>query len=244
MQKTVKRVALVTGAGRGIGYEIAEQLARKDLTVVLGVREEEKGVTARDRMVEQGLDAHFVRLDVQDPVAIKAALGRIMDAFERLDVLVNNAGIMIDGQTSILKLEMTQLRDTLETNTIGPLLLSQACIAIMQKHDYGRIVNISSTLGSLAEIVSPDSSHSGVKAPSYRLSKTLLNGLTALLARELRGSNILVNSVCPGWVRTEMGGPRAPVSPQEAAKTPVWLATLPDDGPTGGFFRNRRPIAW
>jgi NAD(P)-dependent dehydrogenase (short-subunit alcohol dehydrogenase family) len=114
----------------------------------------------------------------------------------------------------------------------------------MKANNYGRIVNMSSTLGSLSDIASPDSPHADVQAPAYRLSKTILNGLTVLLASEVRGTNILVNSACPGWVSTDMGGPQAPLSPEQGADTPVWLATLPDDGPSGGFFRERQPIPW
>jgi NAD(P)-dependent dehydrogenase (short-subunit alcohol dehydrogenase family) len=114
----------------------------------------------------------------------------------------------------------------------------------MSENHYGRIVNMSSTMGSLTDIARPDSSYAEVQSPAYRLSKTLLNGITVLLAKELRGSNILVNSACPGWVRTEMGGDRAPLSPRQGAATPVWLATLPDDGPTGGFFQKRQPVPW
>lgn len=244
MASTEKRVALVTGANKGIGFEIAKQLAEKELTVVVGSRDETRGVQARDKLVDLGLDAHFTLLDVTDATSVQAALGRITDTFGRLDVLVNNAGIQLDGQSGILELEPTLLHNTLETNAFAPLLLSQACTPIMKRHRYGRIVNISSTLGSLAEIINPDSDYDAVKTPAYRMSKTLLNAITALLAKELRGSNILVNSVCPGWTRTDMGGPDAPRSPAEAAETPVWLATLPDDGPTGGFFRDHRPIPW
>lgn len=136
------------------------------------------------------------------------------------------------------------LQNTIETNAYGPLLLSQACIPLMKANGYGRIVNISSTLGALSDIANPESPYTGVDSPAYRISKTLLNAMTVLLAKELRGSNILVNSVCPGWVRTDMGGPRAPRSVEEAVETPVWLATLPDGGPTGGFFRDRQPIPW
>jgi len=135
-------------------------------------------------------------------------------------------------------------QNTLETNTFGPLLLSQACVPLMKRNRYGRIVNMSSSLGSLTEIANPDSIHAQVRSPAYRMSKTLLNGITVLLAKELMGTNILVNSACPGWVRTQMGGERAPLSPEQGAETPVWLATLPDDGPTGGFFRDRQPIPW
>ncbi|MFO8085940.1 MAG: SDR family oxidoreductase [Desulfobacterales bacterium] len=244
MNSADKRVALVTGANRGIGFEIAGQLASKNMTVIIGARDETKGVEARDRLAARNMDIHFVLLDVADQTTIQAAAGKIRDKFGRLDVLVNNAGILIDSHTRILELSLTLLENTLETNAFGPLLLSQACVPFMKKKGYGRIVNMSSTLGSLTDITNPDSAYEKVQSPAYRLSKTLLNGITVLLAKELRGTNILVNSVCPGWVRTRIGGEQAPIKPKQAAETPVWLATLPDDGPTGGFFRERRPISW
>ena len=159
-------------------------------------------------------------------------------------MLVNNAGILIDPQTNYLDLDQDTLNQTLVTNAFGPMLLSQTSLPLMKRNNFGRIVNMSSTLGSLTDMADPDSDYTGVLSPAYRLSKALLNGVTVLLAKELRGTNILVNSACPGWVRTEMGGDRAPLSPAQGAETPVWLATLPDDGPTGGFFREKRPIAW
>lgn len=244
MNTTPKRVALVTGANRGIGFEIARQLAHKDITLLLGARDAESGLEAKERLTAQQLDVHLVPIDVSDQTSIHAAIGKIKDMFGRLDVLVNNAGILTDGQTRILELSLSLFQNTLDTNALGPLLLSQACIPLMKKNGYGRIVNVSSTLGSLNDIINPDSSYTEIQAPAYRLSKTVLNGLTVLLAKELCGTNILVNAVCPGWVRTRMGGDEAPVTPAEAAETPVWLATLPDDGPTGGFFRQRRPIPW
>ena len=244
MQKSIKRVALITGANRGIGFEIARQLALKKLTVLIGARSDERGIEAQNKLADQGLDVHFIRVDVTDPLSLEAAVGRIKDEFKRLDVLVNNAGIQIDGETQLLELGLTLFQNTLVTNAFGPLLLSQACVPIMKKMDYGRIVNISSSMGSLMDIASPDSSYAEVQAPAYRLSKTLLNGITVLLAKELQGTNILVNSACPGWVQTEMGGDRAPLSPEQGAATPVWLATLPDDGPTGGFFREQQPGPW
>jgi len=244
MTQPSQRVALVTGANRGIGFAIAERLAGSNYIVVLGVRDAKKGKQARGQLADQGWDVHDVILDVTDATTIQAALGKIKDRFGRLDVLVNNAGIQIDGDTTILELARTTLQNTLETNAFGPLLLSQACIPLMKANGYGRIVNISSTLGALSEIANPESSYTGVDSPAYRFSKSLLNAVTVLLAKELRGSNILVNSACPGWVRTDMGGPGAPLSAEEAAETPVWLATLPDGGPTGGFFRDRQPIPW
>jgi NAD(P)-dependent dehydrogenase (short-subunit alcohol dehydrogenase family) len=244
MKHSSQRVALVTGANRGIGFAVAEQLARRELTVILGCRDAEKGEQARTFLANSGLGVHDTLLDVTDATSIQAALGRIRDTFGRLDVLVNNAGIQIDGDTDILKLARVMLQNTLETNAFGPLLLSQACIPLMRANGYGRIVNISSTLGLLSDMSDPESDHTSVSSPAYRISKTLLNAVTMLLAKELRASGILVNAVCPGWTRTDLGGPQAPLSPREAADTPVWLATLPDDGPTGGFFRDRQSIPW
>jgi NAD(P)-dependent dehydrogenase (short-subunit alcohol dehydrogenase family) len=244
MPQPEKRTALVTGANKGIGFEIARKLGEKGITVLLGAREDSKGQETAARLASSGMRVHPIRIDVTDPTSIQSAVGRIKDKFQRLDILVNNAGILIDPQTGILELSPTVFQNTLETNAFGPLLLSQACVPLMKIHRYGRIVNMASTLGSLTDIVHPDSAYGEVKASAYRLSKTLLNGITALMAKELRGSNILVNSACPGWVRTDMGGSEAPLTPAEGADTPVWLATLPDDGPTGGFFRERQPIPW
>jgi len=239
-----KRVALVTGANKGIGFEIARQLAEKNIKVVLGTRNVDRGAAACSRLTAEGLDADHVQIDVNQARSIAAATGKIRDRSGRLDILVNNAGIMIDTQSDILELDPVIFRNTLETNALGPLLLAQACAPIMKLNGYGRIVNMASTLGALSEIASPESPYSDVRVPAYRLSKTLLNGITVLLAKELRNTNILVNSACPGWVRTDMGGPEAPLSPRQGAETPVWLATLPDGGPTGGFFRDRQPIPW
>ena len=244
MQKPIERIALVTGANRGIGFEIARQLALKKITVLMGARHEKRGLEAQNNLAEQGLDVHFIPIDVTDPTTMEAAVSRIKDKFRGLDILVNNAGIMLDAETRLLELGGILLQNTLETNAFGPLLLSQACVPIMRQHRYGRIVNMSSTLGSLTDIANPDSAHAEVQSPSYRLSKILLNGITVLLAKELRGTNILVNSVCPGWVQTDMGGDQAPISPEQGAATPVWLATLPDGGPSGGFFREQQPVPW
>jgi NAD(P)-dependent dehydrogenase (short-subunit alcohol dehydrogenase family) len=239
-----RRVALVTGANRGIGLEIARQLSDLGISVVIGSRDPAQGKAAAASLQNDRREVHSQLIDVTRANTIQSAVGQILDQFGRIDILVNNAGIMIDAGTNILELDLTIFQNTLETNALGPLLLSQACIPHMLVNDYGRIVNISSTLGSLTDIASPDSSYALVLSPAYRLSKALLNGLTALLAKELRGTNILVNSACPGWVRTHVGGDQAPLMPAQGAETPVWLATLPDDGPTGGFFREKRAIPW
>jgi NAD(P)-dependent dehydrogenase (short-subunit alcohol dehydrogenase family) len=239
-----RRVALVTGANRGIGLEIARQLADLGLRVIIGARDLARGEAAAEALQNDRREIHSQMLDVTQAHTIQSAIGQIVDQFGRLDILVNNAGIMIDAETTILELDLTLFQNTLETNALGPLLLSQVCIPHMRANDYGRIVNISSTLGSLTDIASPDSAYAVVLSPAYRLSKALLNGLTALLAKDLRDTNILVNSACPGWVRTRLGGDQAPLMPAQGAETPVWLATLPDDGPRGGFFREKRPIPW
>jgi len=244
MTNSEKRVALITGANKGIGFEIARQLAMKQITVLLGARHEQRGLQAQDKLSSLGLEAYFLLLDVADALSVQAAVGRIKDEFKRLDILVNNAGILIDRKTGLRELSISILQNTLETNTFGPLLLSQACIPLMKANHYGRIVNISSSLGSLTEMAAPESHYAEVHSPAYRLSKTVLNGITVMLAAEMRGTNILVNSACPGWVRTDLGGSQAPRSPEQGADTPVWLATLPDGGPTGGFFRDRQPIPW
>ena len=244
MTPSEKKVALVTGANKGIGFEIARQLAQLEITVLIGARDQDRGISASEQLQSAGLDTHFIHVDVVRATSIEAAIGKIRDEFKRLDILVNNAGIQIDTESGILELDPVIFQNTLETNALGPLLMAQATVPIMKVNGFGRIVNLVSTLGSLAEIASPDSPYNSVLSPAYRLSKTLLNGITVLLAKELRGSNILVNSLCPGWVRTDMGGDAAPLTPEQGADTPVWLATLPDDGPTGGFFRERQPIPW
>ncbi len=240
-----QRIALVTGANRGLGFAICRQLAQRGIAVILASRDFDKGQAACTKLNREGFDVcHTVQLDVNSEDSIQSTMEQLSRSFGRLDILVNNAGIVVDDKATILDMKADVLQTTLKTNFYGPLALCQGCIPIMRADNYGRIVNISSTLGSLADITDVDSLYSGSQTPAYRLSKTLLNGLTALIAREVKDDNILVNSVCPGWIRTDMGGSQAPLSPEEGADTPVWLATLPDDGPSGGFFRERERIAW
>ena len=244
MTKHDQRVALVTGANRGIGYTIAKGLAEGDIMVVLGARDAKKGAAAASKLQSEGLTAYFELLDVTSEKSIQAVVANIQTRFNRLDILINNAGILIDGDAHTLNVSQDILLKTLHTNVLGPLMLCQDCIPLMKAGGYGRIVNMSSTLGSLAEMTDPDSGYAGVETPAYRLSKAALNAITALVAKKVRHENILVNSVCPGWVRTDMGGDQAPLTPEQGADTPLWLATLPDDGPTGGFFTERQQISW
>ncbi len=239
-----KRVALVTGANRGIGYAISRRLGEENITVIMGARDPKKGMEACSRLQGEGLDVHFELLDVTDEKSIKTAIESIRTHFGRLDILVNNAGIMIDGEEDALNVNQETIQKTMQTNVMGPLMLCQCCIPLMQAGGYGRIVNMASKLGSLTEMADPRSAHAGIRTPAYRLSKAALNCITTLLAKEVCDDNILVNSACPGWVRTDIGGDQAPLTPEQGADTPVWLATLPDGGPTGGFYRERTLIPW
>lgn len=231
------RVAIVTGANRGIGLEICRQLARLGHRVVLTSRDAAKGKAACKSLSDAGLVVTYCKLDVTSARSINALTAFVTRTFGRADILVNNAGVMLDGRgTRFLDSELATYRATFDTNVWGPLLLSQALLPLMQKHRYGRIVNLSSGLGQLTGM--------GNNTPAYRMSKTALNALTCIVAAEAQGTNVLVNAACPGWVRTDMGGAGAPRSVEQGADTPVWLATLPDNGPTGGYFRDRKSIPW
>jgi NAD(P)-dependent dehydrogenase (short-subunit alcohol dehydrogenase family) len=231
-----RRVALVTGANRGIGLEICRQLARKGARVVLTARDPGRGQAAAEQLAQEGFDVVFHPLDVNDPEAIDRAAAFLRDEQRGIDILVNNAGVFLDQRRGALDVPMQTVRTTLETNLLGAWRLIQALVPMMRWRGYGRIVNVSSGLGAMSEMAGGYS--------AYRISKAGLNALTRIVADELRGTNILVNAMCPGWVKTEMGGPNAMVPVEKGADTAVWLATLPDGGPTGGFFRERRPIAW
>ena len=230
------KVAVVTGANRGIGLEICRQLARQGIHTILTSRDQAKGQAARQELADAGLDIGYRQLDVTDAKSVPDLAAHLQQEYGRLDILVNNAGIAIDKGTSVLHTDLDTLRQTMETNLYGPLRLCQALVPLMRRQKVGRIVNISSSMGQLSSM--------GNEAPSYRMSKAALNALTRILAAYLEDTGILVNSMCPGWVRTDMGGRSASRSVEEGADTAVWLATLPDDGPTGGFFRDRKPIPW
>jgi NAD(P)-dependent dehydrogenase (short-subunit alcohol dehydrogenase family) len=240
MNSEAQRVALVTGANRGIGLEISRRLAARGFQVVLSGRD----LAAVEQAAASLPGARARRLDVRDRARIPVVVAELLEEIGRIDVLVNNAGIQRDGPESIAALPLSILDQTLATNLLGPLALTQAVLPAMRRHDYGRIVNMASSLGAFAHILDPASPFDAVDSPAYRLSKGTLNLMTALFARDLRDSNVLVNSACPGWVRSGCGSERAPLSVEEGADTPVWLATLPDGGPSGGFFRERQAIPW
>lgn len=223
----------MTGGNRGIGLEVCRQLARKGLRVVLSARHTEEGRRAAEALQADGFDVVFERLDVARDASVDDCARRLLREGIHVDVLINNAAIFPSG--TLLRTTQEMLRETLEVNFFGPVRTCQAFVPAMIRAGYGRVVNVSSGAGAFAE---------GLEGPAaYALSKAALNALTVKLASEVRG-DVKVNAVCPGWVRTRMGGPGAPVEPEEAAETIVWLATLPARGPTGGFFRNRRRIRW
>jgi NAD(P)-dependent dehydrogenase (short-subunit alcohol dehydrogenase family) len=228
-------IAIVTGANRGIGFEICRQLARRGIQVIMTSRDETKGEAAQQKLANEGLGVAYHPLDVTNSESIQRLANDIRQQYGRLDVLINNAGIEID-QRGVLDTDIDTIRTTMETNVYGPWRLVQGMAPLMEQGGHGRIVNLSSGMGKLSDM--------GSGSPAYRMSKTALNALTRMLAAEFRQTNILVNSMCPGWVKTDMGGAGAPRSVEQGADTAVWLATLPDDGPTGGFFRDREPIPW
>ncbi|MEO0671780.1 MAG: SDR family NAD(P)-dependent oxidoreductase [Pseudomonadota bacterium] len=235
------RAALISGGNRGIGLEIGRQLMRAGYQVALGARDPGAGQQAADAFAAEGLEPAVVPLDVTYGASAEAAVAETYRLFGRIDVLVNNAGILIDrptedGANSVARIPIDIVNATFQTNTIGALRLTQACLPVMQAAGYGRIVNMSSGLGQLSDM------SGGMLA--YRMSKVAMNAMTATLAAELGQGPIKVNAMAPGWVRTDMGGANASRSVEEGADTAVWLAQLPEDGPTGKFFQDREEIAW
>lgn len=226
-------IALVTGANRGLGRETARQLLAAGHMVLVAARQED---AARATAAELGERAIPLRLDVTSTDDIAAAVEQVRERFGHLDVLVNNAAIHYDTWQHAAGADLGVVREAAETNVYGPWQLIQAMLPLLRAGSHQRIVNVSSGAGSLTEMTSGST-------PAYSITKAALNALTRMLAADLRGDGILVNAVCPGWVATDMGGPGGrPVS--EGAAGIVWAATLPDGGPTGGFFRDRKAIAW
>jgi NAD(P)-dependent dehydrogenase (short-subunit alcohol dehydrogenase family) len=235
MSDKTGRIALVTGANRGIGFEVCRQLAEKGFVVLLTARDAKKARVAADDLRNASRIEPRV-MNVDDPNSIAKAAADVASQYQRLDVLVNNAGINYDTWETVENADINgTVIETITTNLLGPWRVCQAFLPLLRKSRAGRIVNVSSESGSLA--------HMGAGPPAYQVTKAALNALTRTLAGELRGSHILVNSVCPGWVATDMGGSGGrPVA--EGAAGIVWAATLPDNGPTGGFFQDRKPLPW
>lgn len=226
-------VALVTGGNRGIGLEVCHRLARSGLRVILGSRDLGRGRDAARTLAAEGLDVSVEELDVGDPESVRACARRLKESGTHVDILINNAGVY--PTTGILQVDEATAQEALQVNLLGALRTCQAFVPGMVSRGYGRVVNVSSGGGSITE---------DVPGPgAYGFSKAALNALTRMVANAVRG-DVKVNAVCPGWVATDMGGTAAPRSPEQGADTIVWLATLPEDGPTDGFFRDRRSIPW
>jgi NAD(P)-dependent dehydrogenase (short-subunit alcohol dehydrogenase family) len=231
-------VALVTGANRGIGREVARQLAERGYEVLLGARDADRATAAAQELAAStGAEVRPVVLDVSDPASILAAGERVHDDPGRLDVLVNNAGIGSDFGVSGTEPDFAAIQRALDTNFFGAYRVTVSLLDLLRASPHPRIVNVSSGMGGIAEM--------GGWSPGYRVSKASLNAMTRILSTELHGDGVLVNSACPGFVNTDMGGPMgAQKSVEDGAAGVVWLATLPDDGPSGGFFRDGAPVAF
>ena len=233
--KARMKTALVTGANKGIGYEVACQLAKKGFHVFVGARNRDAGRKAAEEIVEQGGKATFLEIDVSDNDSVTTAAHEFSRVVDHLDVLVNNAGIMLDGDDAILKIRDDLVRKTFETNTLGPLRVTRAFVPLLAKSKAPRVINVSSGGGQLT-------GGADGWSPAYCISKTALNGVTSQLAAAL--PKFAVNSVCPGWVRTDMGGRNATRSVQHGADTIVWLAGEAPQNLTGKFLRDRKEIPW
>jgi NAD(P)-dependent dehydrogenase (short-subunit alcohol dehydrogenase family) len=233
MSDAARRVALVSGGNRGIGLEVVRQLGGLGWEVILGARNLKKGEAARRSLGAASVTV--MPLDVVDPEAAPRIAAAVSARFGRCDALINNAAVHYDDWETATRADFRIVREAFETNVFGAWRLAAALAPLMRAQRYGRIVNVSSEAGSLASM--------GAGAPAYATSKAALNALTRVLAAELKGTGILVNAVCPGWVATDMGGQGGrPVA--EGAAGVVWAATLPDDGPSGGFFRDGVPLPW
>jgi NAD(P)-dependent dehydrogenase (short-subunit alcohol dehydrogenase family) len=242
---TTKRIALVTGANKGIGLETARQLGQQDVTVVIGARDPKKGEQAADQLREEKIDAHAVEIDVSSQESIEKAAAQLGRDFGRLDILINNAGVMLDDPTKKPSEQPLDVwRKTFETNVFGLIATTRAFLPLLRKSPAGRIVNLSSILGSITYHATPGSPTYGSSMAAYNVSKAAVNAYTVQLAYELKDSSIKVNAVHPGWVKTEMGGDGATMEIRDGAKTSVALATVGNDGPNGAYLHMDENLPW
>lgn len=236
MSSTQSRVALVTGANRGIGLETCRQLLAHGVRVVMTGRDERALAAARKKLAVPDESATTVAMDITDVASIESAHEEIAARVGAVDIVVNNAAVLLSENSSVLDIPGEAFEQTFETNLFGAIEVCRVFVPGMAQRRYGRVVNVSSGAGQLTRM--------STYAPAYSMSKAALNAFTRILAATYQGAGVLVNSVDPGWVRTDMGGPGAPRSVEEGADTIVWLAMLSADGPTGGFFHNRRSVPW
>ena len=245
---TEKKVALITGANKGLGLETARQLGKEGIIVLIGARDAGRGNKAVDELKNQGMDAQYVHLDLEAPATFIEAYKLIESRYGKLDILVNNAGINGEksewGENTVARTTQVDLRKTFDTNFFNLIELTQILLPLIEKAHAGRIVNLSSILGSLELHASPGSPIYNMKGFAYDASKTALNQFTVHLAYALKDTNVKVNSAHPGWVKTDLGTDAAPMEVKDGAKTSVWLATLPADGATGGYFHMQDRLPW
>ena len=240
-----KRIALITGANKGIGFETARQLGKQEVTILLGARDAAKGEAAAARLRGEGLDVRSLPLDVTETDSIRRAVDKVTQEFGRLDILINNAGVMVDDQTKkVSEQSLDAWRTTFDTNVFGLVATTQAFLPLLRKSAAGRIVNLSSILGSNTLHSDPQSPIYDFKVPAYNVSKSAVNAYTVQLAYELRDTRIKVNAAHPGWVKTEMGGEGATMELPDGAKTSVALSTLAADGPTGSYTHMGEALPW
>ena len=230
-----KQIAVVTGANRGLGFATARALAEDDYHVILTARSSEKAETAAQKLADDGVEVQPRVLDVSSDDSVDAFFAWLSEEHGRIDVLVNNAGSTFGGHASTLDVPARTVLEAVDTNTLGAFRMLQHTLPMMNAQGYGRVVDVSTGMAGLTEM------NGG--SPAYRISKTALNAVTRIFHAEAE-QNVKINSVCPGWVRTDMGGPRATRSVEEGIAGIVWAATLDDDGPSGGFFRDGDPIPW
>jgi NAD(P)-dependent dehydrogenase (short-subunit alcohol dehydrogenase family) len=244
------KVALITGANRGLGFATARRLGRAGVKVVVGARSREAGEEAAQRLRQERVDAEALEIDVGSAASVAAASREVERRHGRLDVLVNNAGILPEATATDADtpLDMRLFRQTFETNVFGAVAVTQAFLPLLRRAPSGRIVNVSSTMGSMADQSDPQSPYYGVVVPAYQMSKAALNGLTVALSKLLADTAIKVNSVCPGWVQTDLGGPEnraaAPTRACDAAEVVAEMALVGDDGPSGAFVDREGAVAW
>jgi NAD(P)-dependent dehydrogenase (short-subunit alcohol dehydrogenase family) len=243
-------IAVITGANRGLGFATARRLGQSGVKVIVGARSRANGEDAVDRLRREGLDCEPLHIDVDSPASVREAAALVEQEHGRIDILVNNAGILPEATASDVDrpLDLRLVRETFETNVFGTISVTNEFLPLLRRSASGRIVNVSSTMGSLTDQTDPSSPYYGLLVPAYQMSKAALNGFTIALSKALTDTSIKVNSVCPGWVQTDLGGPEnraaAPTTADEAAQIVVDMASIPEDGPTGQFVDRQGTVAW
>ena len=244
------KIAVITGANRGLGFATARRLGQSGVRVIVGARNLANGEEAAARLRREGLDSEALSIDIDSPASVREAAKLVEREHGRIDILINNAGILPEATAPDVDrpLDLGMVRETFETNLFGTISVTNEFLPLLRRSASGRIVNVSSTMGSLTDQTDPSSPYYGLLVPAYQMSKAALNGFTIALSKALTDTSIKVNSVCPGWVQTDLGGPEnraaAPTTADEAAQIVVDMASIPDDGPTGRFVDRDGAVAW